>query len=290
MNFAKNTPNACVIFITPQLAKEMLDTSPGNRKLRRWYVELLAAAMKRGEWRITSQGIGFDTLGRLRDAHHRLNACIQSGVSFHSVVVFGMPTDAYEVTDTGMKRSYADRLNEDRDIADVLRLGCEYALGTKPTIDQMKPFIDAGFGDAVQSLILFCGTKRRFFSSAPMKLAASITIMNGGNADFVLHQYRALCLLDFDAMSKSAQGMVRQVDNGKAVANKSLETLARGLRVFDKNRSNISKIQIRDEDIDASFELVRYVLRNSVVKDSNRNKKTGLDLTPTYFPNALNYT
>ena len=75
--------------------------------------------MRRGEWRVTSQGIGFDLHGRLRDAHHRLNACIQSGVTFRSVVVLGMREDAYEVTDTGMVRTYADRLDEDRATRDA---------------------------------------------------------------------------------------------------------------------------------------------------------------------------
>lgn len=268
MKFAKQTPTAEVMEITPEIALEMLETSPGNRRLRGWYVDLLAAAMKRGEWRVTSQGIGFDRLGRLRDAHHRLSACISAGVPFQSVVVFGMSVDAYEVTDTGMMRTYADRLDEDRAVADVLRLGCQYVLGTmKPTIDQMKPIIDAGLRDAARSLIEFCGTKRKYYAAAPMKLAACITIMNGGDADFVLQQYRALCSLDFDIMSKSAQALVRQVDSGKSTANNTREVLARGFRVFDKGRVGISKIQISDADIDASVELVRSVLRNSVVDD-----------------------
>ena len=265
MKFAKQKPEATVMDITPEIAKEMLETSPGNRRLRGWYVDLLATAMKRGEWRVTSQGIGFDVIGRLRDAHHRLNACIQAGVSFPSVVVFGMRTDAYEVTDTGMVRTYADRLDEDRAVADVLRLGCQYALGaTKPTIDQMRPIIDAGIGDAARSLIKFCGSKRKYYATAPMKLSACITIMNGGDADFVLQQYRAMCSLDFDAMSKSAQALVRQVDSGKSRANDTREVLARGLRVFDKDRHGVGRIQISDADIDAAVELVRSVLRNSV--------------------------
>lgn len=265
MKFAKQKPEATVMDITPEIAKEMLETSPGNRRLRGWYVDLLAAAMKRGEWRVTSQGIGFDVLGRLRDAHHRLHACIRAGVSFPSVVVFGMRTDAYEVTDTGMVRTYADRLDEDRAVADVLRLGCQYALGTtKPTIDQMRPIIDAGIGDAARSLIKFCGSKRKYYATAPMKLSACITIMNGGDADFVLQQYRAMCSLDFDAMSKSAQALVRQVDSGKSRANDTREVLARGFRVFDKDRHGVGRIQISDADIDAAVELVRSVLRNSV--------------------------
>jgi hypothetical protein len=274
MKFAKQKAEATVMDITPAMAKEMLETSPGNRRLRGWYVDLLAAAMKRGEWRVTSQGIGFDVIGRLRDAHHRLNACIQSGVSFPSVVVFGMRTDAYEVTDTGMVRTYADRLDEDRAVADVLRLGCHYALGTfKPTIDQMRPIIDAGIGDAARSLIKFCGSKRKYYATAPMKLAACIAIMNGENADFVLQQYRALCSLDFNAMSKSAQALVRHVDSGKARATThTREVLARGFRVFDRDLHGVSRIQISDADIDAAVELVRSVLRNSVGEEPKAAK------------------
>lgn len=271
--FAKQKPEATVIEITPAIAKEMLETSPGNRRLRGYYVNLLAAAMKRGEWRVTSQGIGFDIFGRLRDAHHRLNACIQSGVSFQSVVVFGMRPDAYEVTDIGMTRTYADRLDEDRSVADALRLGCEYALRTsKPTIDQMRPIIDAGFGDTVRSLIDFCGSKRKYYATAPMKLAACITIMNGGNADFVLQQYRALCTFDYETMSKSAQALMRQVENGKTRANDTRDVLARGFRVFDKDRHGVSKIQISDADIDSAVELVRSVLHNSVAEELNPEK------------------
>lgn len=274
MKFAKQKPECTVMEITPALAKEMLDTSPGNRRLRGWYVTLLAGAMKRGEWRVTSQGIGFDVLGRLRDAHHRLNACIQSGVSFPSIVVFGMRTDAYEVTDTVIPRTYGDRLIEDSRIAQVLRLGCQYALGTaKPTIDQMRPIIEARIGDVARELIGFCGGTRKYFSSAPMKLAACITIMNGGNAEFVFRQYRALCHLDFENMSKSGQALVRQVKEGKSVAANSRETLARGLRVFDQDRSGITKIQISVGDIDAAVELVRSLLLSSVGEDSKPTKK-----------------
>ena len=133
-----------------------LKKSPRNRRLRGWYVDLLAASMKRGEWRVTSQGLGLTSWA---DCVMRTIGCtpaLSPGVSFQSVVVFGMRTDAYEVTDTGMLRTYADRLDEDRAVADVLRLGCQYALNnSKPTIDQMRPIIDAGLGDAARALIEF---------------------------------------------------------------------------------------------------------------------------------------
>jgi hypothetical protein len=271
--YIRKSPEAGVMEITPEIAKEMLDTSPGNRRLREWYVDLLAASMRRGEWRVTSQGIGFDELGRLRDAHHRLHGCIKSGVSFWSVVVLGLRVDAYEVTDIGITRTYSDRLNEKRDVADVLRLGCQYTLNcNKPSIDQMKPFLDSGFQDAAQALVEFCGTKRKFYSSAAIKLAACIEIMSGGDADYVLQQYKALCGLDFDQMSSSAKALVRQVENGKAKATDARETLARGLRVFNKEKQSISKIQVNEDDKFSATEFVRKVLKKSASEKQYKNQ------------------
>lgn len=259
--FVRSQPTAMILDIDPAAAQTMLNTSIGNRRVRQWYVGLLAGAMARGEWRVTSQGIGFDAGGHLRDAHHRLHAVIKSGVTIRTVVVFGLRDDAYEVIDTGMRRTYADLLNTDQRIAEVLRLGCQYVLATnKPTIDQMRPIIASGLADACRELLAYCGTTRRYFSSAPMKLAACITIMGGGNAEYVLKQYRALCTLDFELMSPSGQALLRQVDKGVTRAADAREVIARGLCVFDEGRRNVSKIQIVDASIDAAIEYVKRVL------------------------------
>lgn len=269
MKFAIDSQKTAIMEITPKMAKEMLDTSPGNRSLRLWYVDWLAAAMKRGEWRVTSQGIGFDVLGRLRDGHHRLNACIKAGVPFKTVVTFGLPIDAYEVIDTGLTRSYADRLNEDKRVAEVLRLGCTLVTGySKPTVAQMRPIVASRLRDVAIELIKHCGTCSKYYGSAPMKLAACATIMAGGNKDYVFMQYRALCTLDFDSMSRSARALVRQVDVGTTKARDTRETIARGLRVFDENRKDISRIQVGEGDIKDAVEFVRRVLRNAC-KDRN---------------------
>lgn len=267
VKFLSHHPSARVMEITPALAEEMLATSAGNRAMRKWYVNLLAATMRRGEWQVTSQGIGFDRQGRLRDAHHRLSACVQSGVPIQSVVVLGMREDAYEVTDTGLARDYGTLLDLPTAIADVIRIGCQFALNNaKPTVDQIIPYIEAGLGEKASTLIDACGAKCKFYASAPMKLAACITMMNGGDPDYVLRQYRALCLLDFSEMSPSAQALVRQVQSGKAKATQTRETLARGFRVFDEDRRDVTKIQVSEADADASVALVRSVLRNSIIK------------------------
>lgn len=266
--YARQHPEAVVMDITPEIAKEMLSTSPGNRVLRSAYVLHLSRAMSRGEWRVTSQGIGFNKYGQLRDAHHRLNACIHSGVSIRSVVVMGMDANAYEVTDIGLKRSYRDLLNMDSRETDIYKLGCEIALVTPtPTVDQMRPIIESGLGDVGSALVNYCGTTRKVFSCAAMKLAACISVMNGADKDYVFQQYRALCLLDFDSMTQASKSLVRQVNNGTAsVFGRSgiRQTLARGLKVFDQSRKDLGKITISDADVTAAASLVRAVLMNSL--------------------------
>lgn len=265
MNFKSKYEQASVMEITPDIAEYLLSTSVGNRKLRPWYVSLLAAAMRRGEWRVTSQGIGIDNTGSLRDAHHRLNACIESGVSFRSVVAVGLRPDAYEVTDIGIKRNTHDLLSVDKRVADIFRLATVYALGcAQPTADQMKPVINSGLGHAADGLILFCGATRRYYSCAPMKLAACVTLMSGGDSDYVLTQYRSLVSLDFDSMSGASKALVRQVDREKASALNTGETLARGFRVFDKKRSDVSRIQVGSDDVSAAMAHTRAVILKSM--------------------------
>lgn len=98
-----------------------------------------------------------------------------------------------------------------------------------------------------------------------MKLAAVATILNGGNADYVMRQYRALCTSAFDEMSGASKALKRQVEQGADAAN-TRDALARGLRVFDVNRSEVSKIQVGQSDIDSAAALVRSILRGLVEK------------------------
>jgi hypothetical protein len=43
--------------ITPELAQEWLDVGGTNRKITRRRIEAIAAAIKRGEWRLTGEAV-----------------------------------------------------------------------------------------------------------------------------------------------------------------------------------------------------------------------------------------
>jgi hypothetical protein len=268
VNFLSDTPQAAIIEVTPEIARQLLDSSPGNRRMRPWYINQLAASMKAGHWLVTNQGIGIDSNGQLRDAHHRLTASVNHGVSFLSLIVWGLSPDSYQVVDRGLVRSYADILNLPAPVAEPLRLGVGIATGNnRPSAPDMQPYRDAGLQSAIETVVQYCPTARKTFSSAPMKLAAAVTIMNGGDSNYVMNQYRALVLCDFDSMSQASKALTKQAQEGKVLSvggNGSRDLIARALVVFDKDRQSVSKIQISDASRESSVALVRSVLNNAV--------------------------
>jgi hypothetical protein len=58
-----------------------------------------------GNWIRTGEAIGFDNKHVLINGYHRLNACIQSNVTFKSTVTYNLPQEARLVMDTGKSRS-----------------------------------------------------------------------------------------------------------------------------------------------------------------------------------------
>lgn len=251
--------------ISPEMARLMLSASPGNRLIRQWHINVLVAAQKRGEWLLTHQGAAFDWNGQLRDGHHRLMACAQSGVTITMRVTFGLDPASFDAVDQGVLRTVADITGIDKRVTDALRLATSIARKTgRVTVRQIMEVADGGVQAALQSMVDHCGSVRRYYSSAPMKLAGAVTIMSGGDSDFVLSQYRALCTLQFDAMSNSAKALVRQVDSLKTQAHNTRDAIARGLRVFDASKRDVSKVQVSEDDLTESMEFVQKTILDSI--------------------------
>lgn len=77
--------------VTPEKARQWLDTSVGNRPISAKKVNLFATSMARGEWNRDAQPIYFDENGRLMDGHTRLNAVVKSGTTIEVNVKRGFP-------------------------------------------------------------------------------------------------------------------------------------------------------------------------------------------------------
>jgi hypothetical protein len=94
--------------ITPELAKELLSRNSINRKLNDNLVNYYAIQMKKGQWKITGQGITIDRDGGLQDGQHRLAAIVKSGIPINFLMIYGLPVDSFVAYDRGKKRSISD--------------------------------------------------------------------------------------------------------------------------------------------------------------------------------------
>ena len=97
--------------IRPDDARKILETMRANRKVIQRHVDKLAELMRRGEWVETAgDPIRFNQQGELIDGQHRLWALLESGVSLHFTIIRGIPAEAMDVLDTGLRRGLKDFL------------------------------------------------------------------------------------------------------------------------------------------------------------------------------------
>lgn len=122
--------------VSPTQAKNWLSKNAGNRPIRDKHVRALAEAMKKGQWRLTNQAIGFDANGNLADGQHRLYAVIESGKTVKMMVTTGLEPEVRNVIDTGVIRNAGQALymagitRHYKDIAAACRLLYHYERGT----------------------------------------------------------------------------------------------------------------------------------------------------------------
>ncbi len=123
--------------VTPRMATGWLRNVAPNRKVRPHIVARYAEAMRRGEWLPTGEAIKFDVAGQLVDGQHRLLALVEAGVTLRMFVQKGLPLEAMNVLDSGVKRNLGDLLQL-RGEVDTALLG-----STLIAIDQLRIAIES---------------------------------------------------------------------------------------------------------------------------------------------------
>lgn len=103
--------HAAVFDISTTDAAELLERNKGdgfrNRALSDFTVTRYTAEMTRG-WRLTGEPLIISQSGHLLNGQHRLRAAIRAGVSFPTLIVFGISDDAFAFVDQGKKRTAGD--------------------------------------------------------------------------------------------------------------------------------------------------------------------------------------
>jgi hypothetical protein len=98
--------------ITPERAAELLKLNYNNRNMRPNHVARIAENMSQGTFPFTGDPIRYNDNG-LQDGQHRLMACVQSGSSFKTLVIYGLPDSVMAVIDNGVSRNLGDTLRWD---------------------------------------------------------------------------------------------------------------------------------------------------------------------------------
>lgn len=266
---------AKMMLITPSMAEELLKLNVSNRRQRRWWAQALAAAMRRGEWKATHQGIAFSISGKLIDGQHRLMAILISGISQLMLVVHDVPDDAFSVLDIGVKRTISDTTGLSKKTAEACRLAAVIVNGGSVTPQQVTEVANGGFGEVHERLLEACNSSVALYTAAPMRVAACIQIMDGHPEDYILSLYRKLALRNFEELPPIGYAFVRQVTAGKVSATGQIqgELLARALKLFNPDYSNVSRVQIGDGDTSAALAMVRAILRRSLTDDEPKPKQ-----------------
>lgn len=136
--------------ITPDQAELYLQMSKGNRSLKEAKIDSLQRDMLAGNFRMNGESIIFSEDGTLIDGHHRLCACLKSGLKIQSVVVRGVASDTKSTIDTGASRTAGDHLSIDgyknsNTLASICNVLLSLRLGrprsANPSVSEVYEFI-----------------------------------------------------------------------------------------------------------------------------------------------------
>lgn len=105
--------SAQIMTITPELAKEWLQEKlQVQRNIRSSATGMLVRLINSDKWKLNGATIVFNDADppELSDGQHRLTACVESDRPIISLVLWGVPTDAFWTMDTGVARNGADAI------------------------------------------------------------------------------------------------------------------------------------------------------------------------------------
>lgn len=237
--------------VTPKMARDWLERNTDNRPLRPGVVDGFMQAYRRGEWKVTHQGIAFSKSGRLLDGQHRLTFI--SELPEKSVVAVNVTNeleeDTFDAIDQGFKRTTSDLYSVSSGLVAVARFMVKIAIveRTGVTPQLTKPFID-WVEPEFQLLFSFSPSSTRTWSSAAVRSAAILNMKMGHDKDFIRVAYDALIHSNISAMAPAVRVLAQQQMSGKIVSARGYDLFCRAQRAFNTKDNGISqKIIVKDQ-------------------------------------------
>lgn len=187
--------------ITPEFAAELLSRrAKMNRRLRKTIVDDFVTLMKLGEFKTSHQGVATDTNGDLIDGQHRMAAVVEFGKPVAMLLTTGVDPNLFSIIDRGTNRTISEITGESKNTTTVcMFLRTELYGGNKKVTEySLRPFISA-FRDASNELTIHCPTSVKKRSSAPIRSAAVLCMLDRDKR-VAKDAYRRCILQDYKEM------------------------------------------------------------------------------------------
>lgn len=94
--------------LTPEIATDLLEMNPRNRRVKAGLVNLLANAITEGRFRPNGDAIRIGRDGTLYDGQHRCRAVVKSGIPISVILVEDLDPEVIPTIDQGVARTAPD--------------------------------------------------------------------------------------------------------------------------------------------------------------------------------------
>jgi hypothetical protein len=285
-----------IIEITPSQAKEWLQTKNANRNISPAHVSYLVNEIKSGRWRLTHQGIAFNEDGFLIDGQHRLEAIAKSGISIKMMVSHGVPTDRFPIFDRGMPRNISFITGIPPFAAQIYSLFLAVATGFLRQSPDDMIILHRYFEPFTKKLQASTNTAVPYFSSAPIRAGAIMSMHKGEDTNYVLSTYRKLVIQspsDLQTLSPVALSLIKQFTRATKEERHSFtghyareQLYAKSRQIFTKANSQHVQLHVEGDYIqscllelkvditkilvDAQPELQKDILQKEIAKKDQR--------------------
>lgn len=233
-----------VELVTPELARRFLEGNAVNRKLRQSWISQLVNVIKRGEWKVTHQGLAISPVGRLLDGQHRLNAIIKADKPVHMMVTYDVPESVYDVLDSGARRKTSDALGLPTGVvAAASELARMVYHDPQATPQFLRNHLGA-FLDLAQEALEFAPSLRKGISNGPVRAALIVRMAQMPEAKgYQLLLYRNLVLANLGDLPPVGLSFFRQSVSYK---HTSTDWFCLALKAFDPANKDLTRTFVKD--------------------------------------------
>jgi hypothetical protein len=235
------------IDVTPAFAQVLLKLNRRNRVIRHAWVAELAARMRRGEWKVTHQGLAVSDQQVLLDGQHRLLAVVAANMTVRMRITYDADPDTFDALDMGAKRNLSDLTGSPKHVVEVATRLARMVMPYHPTPAQLGPYLDA-FTGAIEKLHAACPTYRRYSSAANVRAAAVLAMLaQPQHEQYVLDNYRNLVLMQLSAAPPVFSALMRHLSEGDTTSD---DAFVRSYYAFAPKHGKFRRIQIKNFDAD----------------------------------------